>query len=673
MQNIMKNAKETMLDNGVDNSVNNNGVNKKEVSEAISNLLNPSEIIETHISRVYLTDKFAYKQKKIVNFGFVDYTSLEKRIYFAKKELSLNRRACSGIYLDLLELRKKKDRYFIGFKGGKLIDVLVRMKRVDTAFFLSSILSEHVGLSYTDINIDDILEDILKKTAKKIYLFHKNARKSKRISKFGGYDVYKANWEDNFQTVKEYIVSADKKNLRDSHSFFKKITINKSDIFSYFSEEFFKDFFAFIESLLSSRSFAEFIRLRAVSGFVRDVHGDLRMEHIAILDHSRVNGICLMDCVEFDERYRCQDIYLDIAFLLMDFEFNGYFYESVKFLGYYKNFFNYLKYIAPFEQYEHLVIPLFKAYRAIVRCKISLLSKDSGEDMRLKAMEYFKLAAFYLATAQKPVVILNCGLSGSGKSSLSRLLSAWFYARVFSTDEIRHALYGSAEKSVKYSAEANFEVYRIMLKEGLKEFEKCRSAADKALKDDTHNTAVNDIGAVNTQNTYNNSARSDEIEGVSIGDGLRGISGGVDSNGSIGGGSGGGVIFDATFLKRSYREKIINAFNKKDCIFILLYSKIYDEKEEIILKRLENRAGTAGKSGLNLNYYSEADVSVYFNQKTYLEEPSESELKPLSEHLAEADGVNSFYSYATAHCYIKVDAADELKDRFNALMNRLQI
>ncbi|MDA8299164.1 MAG: hypothetical protein M0Z57_04100, partial [Deltaproteobacteria bacterium] len=144
-------------------------------------------------------------------------------------------------------------------------------------------------------------------------------------------------------------------------------------------------------------------------------------------------------------------------------------------------------------------------------------------------------------------------------------------------------------------------------------------------------------------------------------------------NGSVGGGSGGGVIFDATFLKRSYREKIINAFNKKDCIFILLYSKIYDEKEEIILKRLENRAGTAGKSGLNLNYYSEADVSVYFNQKTYLEEPSESELKPLSEHLAEADGVNSFYSYAAAHCYIKVDAADELKDRFNALMNRLQI
>ena len=644
----MQNAKEPMLDN----SVNNNVVNEKEVSEAISNFLNPREIIETHISRVYLTDKFAYKQKKIVNFGFVDYISLEKRIYFAKKELSLNRRACSGIYIDLLELRKKRDRYFIGFKGGKLIDVLVRMKRVDPVFFLSNILSGHAELGFTDINIDDIL----KKIAKKIYLFHKNARKSKRISKFGGYEVYKANWDDNFQTVKEYIGSADKDNLQASHSFFKKM--NKSETF--FTQEFFKDFFAFIDSLLSSSPFDEFIRLRAETGFVRDVHGDLRMEHIAVLYPRRVNGICLMDCVEFDERYRCQDIYLDISFLLMDFEFNGYFYESVKFFGYYKDFFNYLKYIAPFEKYEPFIMPLFKAYRAIVRCKISLLSAASGEDAPLKAIKYLKLAVFYLASVKKPVVILNCGLSGSGKSSLSRLLSAWFYARVFSTDEIRQALYGPAEKSVKYSAEANSEVYRIMLEEGLKEFEKCKSSSDKAAKEDTGNDAnVGNVG--NTQNAYN-SARSDEIESIS---GAAGLSG----SGCEGGVRGGGVIFDATFLKHSHREKIINVFNKKDCIFILLYSKIYDEKEEIIFKRLEGRFGTAENSGLS--DYSEADASVYFNQKTYFEEPSESELKPFLEPLTEADYVNFYHSEAVTPFFIQINANDELKDRFNALMSSM--
>ncbi len=647
----MQKAKKPMLDNCLDNSVNNNEMSEKEVIEAISDFLNPSEIIETHISRVYLTDKFAYKQKKIVNFGFVDYTSLEKRIYLAKKELSLNRRACSGIYIDLLELRKKNDRYFIGYKGGKLIDVLVRMRRIDSALFLSNILSEHTAIGSSNLNTNlnaknnliakkINIDVILKKTAKKIYLFHKNARKSKRISKFGSYEVYKANWDDNFQTVKEYLVNFDKEKLLDSYSFFKKI--NKSGTFLL------DTFFAFVESLLLSRTFTEFIRLRAEKGFVRDVHGDLRMEHIAVLDGRRVNGVCLMDCVEFDERYRCQDIYLDTAFLLMDIEFNGYFYESVKFFGYYKNCFNYLKDIAPFEKFEPFIIPLFKAYRAIVRCKISLLSAASGEDMRLKAIKYFKLAVFYLAAANKPVVILNCGISGSGKSSLSRLLSLWFYARVFSTDEIRHALYGSAEKSVKYSADANSKVYRTMLEEGLKEFEKCKSAADKSVKDYTQNAvnAVNAVNAENMQNTYN-SARSGEIEGV----------------------SGGGVIFDATFLRRSHREKIINAFNKKDCIFILVYSKIYDEKEEIILKRLEGRFGAAKYSGLR--DYSEADASVYFNQKAYLEEPSESEIKSLSEPLREADDVNSFYSDAVTPFFIQIDAADELKYRFNALMSSL--
>ena len=559
-------------------------------------------LIETHISRVYLTPKFAYKQKKPVNLGFVDYTTLEKRIFFAKKELSLNRRCCSGIYIDLVELRQKKGRLFTGFKGGRLMDVFVRMRRINSGRFLSNILKSgeldkigKYGRTET-VRTSENIDGILKKAAKRIYLFHKNARTSKRISRFGGYGVYKANWDDNHETIKEYYgkktpllnkegspkvgaVADGEKKVSDSYLFLKKI--NKSDTF----------FEMYYSSFLSSPLFSEFISLRAGGGFVRDVHGDLRMEHIAVMDPRRVNGICLMDCVEFDERYRCQDIYLDIAFLLMDFEFNGYFYESILFFGYYKNCFNYLKSIAPFGKYEPSVIPFFKAYRAIVRCKISLLSP--GGDAPAKALKYFSLAAFYLALAQKRVVILNCGLSGSGKSSLSRLLSEWFYARVISTDEIRQNLYGSADKSIKYSADANIKVYENLLNEGIEEFEK-----------------------------------------------------------------GGNVIFDAAFLKRSHREKIISSFNKKDCIFIFVYSKIYDEKEEIILKRLADRFGgaDAGNAG-GLTDYSEADSAVYFNQKKYFEEPSEKELASMTD--------------AYAVLFAQADAALELKYRFNGLMETI--
>ncbi len=556
-------------------------------------------VIETHISRVYLTPKFAYKQKKPVNFGFVDYTTLKKRIFFAKRELSLNRRACSGIYLDLVELRQKKDKQFTGFKGGRLIDVFVRMRRVNSDCFLNNILKSNQTVSAIKIN------DILKKTAKRIYLFHKTARTAKRISKFGGYDVYKANWDDNYKIIEEK--NEKKGNEKKGTDLFfqkteKKIFAPFFSILSLSCSSFRSAYSSFLESSI----FSEFIRLRAEGGFVRDVHGDLRMEHIAVLDPRRVNGTCLMDCVEFDERYRCQDIYLDIAFLLMDFEFNGYFYESVLFFGYYKNCFNYLKSIAPFEKYEPFVIPFFKAYRAIVRTKISMLSP--GGDAPAKALKYFNLAAFYLALAKKRVVILNCGLSGSGKSSLSRLLSEWFYARIVSTDEIRQNLFGGADKSVKYSADANVKVYETMLEEGLKEFE--------------------------------NGGRQ---------------------------GNGGSVIFDATFLKHAHREKIINSFNKKDCIFIFVYSKIYDEKEkeEIILKRLADRFGVGGanadSAAAGLNDYSEADAAVYFNQKEYFEEPSEKELEPLT-----AVGSDTAL-------FAQIDAALELKDRFNGLMKTIII
>jgi hypothetical protein len=517
-----------------------------------------AETIETHISRVFLTEKFVLKQKKPVDYGFVDYTSLKKRIFFSKRELSLNRRACSGIYIDIQELRQKKDKFFVGFRGGTLKDVYVRMRRIEPKNFLNNILKENCGSA----SCGEESAGILKKTAKKIYLFHKTARNSKRISGFGSIGVYRANWDDNLGTVEEEMkkIGAD----------FKSVSI-------------------FSSSFLESPLFAEFIRMRSESGFVRDVHGDLRMEHIAVLDRRRVNGICLMDCVEFDERYRCQDIYLDIAFLLMDFEKNGYFYESAVFFGYYKNFFNYAELVEPFEKYEPTVIPFFKAYRALVRTKISLLSP--GADSAAKALKYYHLADFYLSLAKKKTVILNCGLSGSGKSSLSALLAGYFYARVFSSDEIRRNLFDSADKSLKYSSAANIAVYKAMLDEGLKEFEN---------------------------------------------------------------GKGGGVIFDATFLRRSHREKVINAFSEKDCIFIIAYSKVYCEKEEIILKRIAERSGgTYAEAG-----YSEADSAVYFNQKQYLEEPSEAETEPLN---AEEKEIGAMF--------IQIDASQNLKDRFNSLMD----
>ena len=554
-----------------------------------SNLI---RVTQTHISRVFITPKFVYKQKKTVNFGFVDYSSLEKRIFFARRELSLNRRACSSIYIDLQELRQNGGSYFIGFKGGLLKDVFVRMRYAADERFLNNILDSFNKNGVENYKFNKLV--VLKKVAKRIYLFHKNAKSSKRISGFGKTRVYKENWDDNLLAVRELLDSFKDapKGQVNIRSFF--------DILNY-AEKFYNGF-------LQSGMFNEFVNSRIENGFIRDLHGDLRMEHIAVGGREGVKGVCLMDCVEFNEKFRNQDLYLDIAFLLMDFEFHGFFYESVEFFDYYKGFFNYKKDIEGYEKYEPSIIPFFKAYRSVVRTKIDLLSG------RLEGgLKHLSLALFYIKCINKPVVILNIGLSGSGKTNLSNLLANYFYAKHIKSDRLRQEMFGFTDKIFKYGRKASETVYNNMFQEG--------------------------------------------AQGVNEGK---------------------SVIFDATFLKKEHREKFISYFEKKDCNFVVIYSKIYGDKEHVILKRLEDRRssghpanknaardlkkGNGGGEGKFAKEYSEADVSVYLNQKKVFEEPEPQDSSSLKNR-----------TETRGFCFITVDASLELNERFNYVMEALRI
>ncbi|MDA8273667.1 MAG: AAA family ATPase [Deltaproteobacteria bacterium] len=558
-----------------------------------SNLI---RIIQTHISRVFITPKFVYKQKKTVNFGFVDYSSLEKRRFFARRELSLNRRACSGIYIDLQELRQNRGGYFIGFQGGILKDIFVRMRYAADERFLNNILDSFNKNGVKNYIFNKNKLDVLKKVAKRIYLFHKNANSSKRISGFGKAEVYTENWDDNFLAVRKLLNSFkdDIKGQVNIKSFF--------DILNYM-EKFYNEF-------LQSVMFNEFVNLRIKNGFIRDLHGDLRMEHIAVIGRERIKGVCLMDCVEFNEKFRNQDLYLDTAFLLMDFEFHGFFYESAEFFDYYKGFFNYKKDIEKYEKYEPFIIPFFKAYRSVVRTKIDLLSgRTCG------GLKHLNLALFYIEFFKKPVVILNIGLSGSGKTNLSDLLASYFYAKNIKSDRLRQEMFGFTDKIFKYGRKASETVYDNMFQEGAQRFNEGKS-----------------------------------------------------------------VIFDATFLKKEHREKFISYFEKKDCNFVVIYSKIYEDKEHVILKRLEDRQATERNNGVRLKSdpkdskkgsgggerklekeYSEAGVSVYLNQKKAFEEPEPQDSSSLKNH-----------TETRGFCFITVDASLELSERFNYVMKKIK-
>ncbi len=646
--------------------------------------INKIKVIETHISLIYLTEKFAYKQKKKVNFGFLDYMSIEKRKFYCRKELSLNRRSCNGIYLDIPELRlKNNDNIFMGYKEGKIIDYIIRMKRISDDIFLNYIIDKNSaktknyyknnqyintdsGHSLDNLDIDKIL----KKTAKRIYLFHKSVNTSKRISLFGKISILKKNFDDNYSAVYEFINeyannnkrlindnnkdinsnkilnknnNNDKLNINDKRNSVLSLEIDKNLNFGNLNN--IKNIFY---NFIDSEEFGKYIKLRVEKGFIKDCHGDLRMEHIIIGNSSKINGICIMDCVEFSEKLRFQDTYLDFAFLLMDMEYNSYFYESVKIFEYYKNYFS-AALINLFQECEFKVILIYKLYRSLVRCKISVLrlnnkSKikiDKGNDINNsitnvininnvsnlnnlnnlntlnklnisnssdsfnEVVNYFNLASFYAKLLDKPIIIMNIGLPGSGKTALSFLLSGYLNASLFISDKIRKELFASKDFYI-YDKSISQKVYEYIFEEAKRAVELKKSA-----------------------------------------------------------------VMDATFLEESHRKIFIDYFIKNYCNFIVIYSKIDKDKEGVIIERLKNRrtasdfnladypahfdyGGINNQKNKDFNLtdysdYSDAGEEIYLKMKKTLDEP-----------------VSQPY-------VITVDASMELRDRFNFVLNKLKL
>ncbi|MEJ2272136.1 MAG: hypothetical protein P8X91_06600, partial [Candidatus Bathyarchaeota archaeon] len=153
--------------------------------EAYNEDVKKIELKQTHISYVFLTKKFGYKIKKAVNFGFLDFSTLEKRHFFCEKELELNKRLCEDMYLEVVSINKSK---IIRINGeGIPIEYAVKMKRIPEEKIMTQLLEKR-----------KIGKKIIDKIAKIIAEFHKKARTSKKISEFGSLPMIENNWKENF-------------------------------------------------------------------------------------------------------------------------------------------------------------------------------------------------------------------------------------------------------------------------------------------------------------------------------------------------------------------------------------------------------------------------------------------------------------------------------------------
>lgn len=355
----------------------------------------PAKLIQTQMSWVLVAGEQVYKLKKPVNLGYVDYTTIEKRHYLCHREVELNRRLCPQGYLGVSTINFTGGEFSIDGKG-EVVDYAVRMKRLPAEKMLDYLLQH-----------GNPTPDLLRQVAARVAVFHREAETGPHIDPFGSLDAIRFNTEENFTQSRKY---AGEVFLSDALERIEK-----------FAREFLDNHKPLFES-------------RVEKGFIRDCHGDLHSSHICFTDQ-----LCIYDCIEFNDRFRYSDTASEIAFLAMDLDHYGRADLAQVFVKHYME--------TTGDHQAELLMKFWKSYRAMVRAKVNCFKLDdpyvSAEEKQTAiqtARLYYDLAESY--TLQKPFLLVNVGLVGTGKSTLAGSLAGHMGMAVISSDITRKKLAG---------------------------------------------------------------------------------------------------------------------------------------------------------------------------------------------------------------------------------------
>ena len=343
----------------------------------------PAGLVETHSAVVVFLGEHAYKAKKHVDLGFLDFRTREAREAVCHREVELNRRLAPDVYLGVADV--------IG-PSGELCDHLVLMRRMPSDRRLSTLVT-----SGADVGPD------LRRVARLLAEFHKHADRSPAINEAARARRLAQRWTENTDTLRSYagrfIAAADVEAVQDLAA-------------------------AFLDG--REQIFDE----RIAAGRACDGHGDLLADDIFCLD----DGPRVLDCLEFDNEMRYGDVLADVAFLTMDLERLGRLDLAVEFLDAYSND---AGDVWPSSLAHHLI-----AYRAQVRAKVSAIRAGQGDEPSAAAAgALLQLARRHLEAAQVRLVLLG-GLPGTGKSTIAAEVGASIGAIVLRSDEVRKELAG---------------------------------------------------------------------------------------------------------------------------------------------------------------------------------------------------------------------------------------
>jgi aminoglycoside phosphotransferase family enzyme/predicted kinase len=390
--------------------------------------------LQTHASWLFVAPPFVYKIKQPVNLGFLNFITLANRRKNSEFEVLLNRRLAPDIYLGVLALCHGPGGFqMLPVQPGEpdppdVIEWIVQMRQLPAEGFLLHKIQQG---SATDGDFEKVIDRLLR-------FYHLQPPLPRTIADSAASTI-RANIQANFDAARgmpESIIPRHR--------------------------------LAFLEegSAAFEQQHHALLEQRAAEGWIRDVHGDLHLEHI----HLDADGVRIYDCLEFSDSLRQIDVACDIAFLAMDLDFHHCHRWSRRLI-------ERLSHELPDPSMPPL-IRWYKTYRACVRGKVEYLrsiSETASAPERCAAEQnaarYFLLAARCLFTGQTPRILAFAGQTASGKSMLAEFAAAETGWPLLSSDHLRKTLAGvalyergtAAERAALYSREMTQTVYSTLL------------------------------------------------------------------------------------------------------------------------------------------------------------------------------------------------------------------
>lgn len=362
-------------------------------------------VIETHISWVLLAGRYAYKIKKALNLGFLDFSSLQDRRFYCAEEIRLNRRLAPQLYLDVMPICGSPQQPLLAMGSATPIEYAVRMRRFSSGRQLDRLLAR-----------DKVQPRHIDSLATLLARFHRSLPAvapdaPAPDAPYGSATAIRAAALQNFAQLPALL---EDEQAADSLAALQAAT----------------------EAELSAC--AAFFVQRHAQGYVRECHGDLHLANIALIGEQAVP----FDGIDFNPALRWIDVISDAAFTFMDLLHYGRPQLAYRFLN------AYLEASGDYAAIRGL--RLYTAYRATVRAKVSAIRAAQGgirpseKDAALAACgQYLELAASSLQR-RRPALIITHGLPGSGKTTFAQAALERLQAIRIRSDVERKRLFGLA-------------------------------------------------------------------------------------------------------------------------------------------------------------------------------------------------------------------------------------